>query len=156
SLKSVHQTVVLYQEVARLTQNYVIQEVVLKSDSLDIDTRLAKADQSESVLWDQQAAGREQLNQLLGRDVLTDFRIQQLTDITENSFDLVAARQKALEQRPEVRQAKLRENQAEQDLRAKKAEYIPDLSAEVNSLTFLNYGQFFPKHSTSVGLSVSW
>ncbi|PWU06030.1 MAG: hypothetical protein C5B51_13130 [Terriglobia bacterium] len=156
SMRSTHQTVVLYQELARLTQNYVIQQVALKSDSLEVETRLAKAEQSESLLLDQRTTGQEQLNQLLGRDVLTGFQIQPIADAMDDSFDLAAARQRALEQRPEVRQAKLRQTQAEQDLRAKKAEYIPDLSAEVNSLSFLNFGQFFPKQSNSVGLSVTW
>src|SRR5262249_13893702 len=130
NLRNVHQTVVLYQELARLTQNYVIREVALKSDSLEVDTRLAKAEQSESLLRDQKATGREQLNQLLGRDILTEFEIQPAAEVIDDSFDLAAARQKALEQRPEVRQAKLKQTQAEQDLRAKKAEYIPDLAAE--------------------------
>src|ERR1043166_1296856 len=153
SLRSTHQTVVLYQELARLTENYVIREVALKSDSLEVQTRLAKAEQSESVLRDQQATGKEQLNQLLGRDVLAEFRIQPVVEAGDDFVDLAAARQKALEQRPEVRQAGLRQTQAEQDLRAKKAEYIPDVAAEVNSLSFLNFGQFFPAHSTSVGVS---
>jgi outer membrane protein len=156
NLRSVHQTVVLYQELARVAQNYVIREVALKSDSLEVDTRLAKAEQSESLLLDQRASGKEQLNQLLGRDVLTEFEVELVSEISDASFDLAAARQKALEQRPEVRQAKLKQTQAEQDLRAKKAEYIPDVAAEVNSLSFLNFGQFFPAHSTSVGFSVSW
>ncbi|HJZ99469.1 MAG TPA: TolC family protein [Candidatus Solibacter sp.] len=156
NLRSVHQTVVLYQELARITQNYLVREVALKSDSLEVDTRLAKAELSESVLRDQRASGKEQLNQLLGRDVLAEFEIQPVAEVRDDSLDLAAARQKALEQRPEVRQAKLRQTQAEQDLRAKKAEYIPDVSAEVNSMSFLNFGQFFPAHSTSVGVSVSW
>ena len=156
SLRSTHQTVVLYQELARLTENYVIREVALKSDSLEVQTRLAKAEQSESVLRDQQSTGKEQLNQLLGRDVLAEFQIQPVVDVSDDLYDLVAARQKALDQRPEVRQAKLRQTQAEQDLRAKKAEYIPDVAAEVNSLSFLNFGQFFPAHSTSVGVSLTW
>jgi len=156
NLRSAHQTVMLYSEVARITQNYVVREVALKSDALDVETRLAKAEQSESLLRDQQAAGKEQLNQLLGRDILTDFNIQPVLDTIDDSFDLAAARLKALEQRPELRQAKLRQTQAEQDLRAKKAEYIPEVAAEVNSLSFLNYGEFFPAHSTSVGVSVTW
>src|SRR5262249_29702547 len=144
NLRSFHQTVVLYQELARVTQNYLIREVALKSDSLEVDTRLARAEQSESLLRDQCATGKEQLNQLLGRDVLTDFEVQPVSELTDDSFALAAARQKALEQRPEVRQAKLKQTQAEQDLRAKKAEYIPDVSAEVNSMSFVNFGQFFP------------
>ena len=154
--RSVHQTVVLYRELARITRNYVVREVALKSDALEVETRLAKAEQSESLLADQRAAGKEQLNQLLGRDVLTEFEIQPISEVSDAAFDLAEARRKALEQRPEVRQAKLRQTQAEQDLRAKKAEYIPDVAAEVNSLSFLNFGQFFPAHSASVGVSVTW
>jgi len=155
-LRSVRQQVALYQELARLTENYVAGEVVLKAELLEVQTHLAKAEQSESNLHDQEATAKEQLNQLLGRDVLTEFRVQPVLEESGETVDLVAARKRALEQRPEVRLAALRQTQAEQDLRAKKAEYIPDLSAEVNSLSFLNFGTYFPKQSLSVGLSVSW
>ena len=41
-------------------------------------------------------------------------------------------------------------------MRAKKAEYIPDISAEFNGFTLLNYGTFLPKQTTSVGLNLTW
>ena len=156
SLRSAQQTVALYRELERLTENLVAGEVVLKADFLEVQTRLAKAEQSESLLRDQEATGKEQLNQLMGRDVLTDFRVQTVLEITDDAFELENARQRALEQRPEIRQAKLRQTQAEQDLRAKKAEYIPDVGVEFNTLRFLNYGDFFPAGSNSVGIGVSW
>ena len=156
SLESAHEMVALYKELGRLTENYVAGKVVLKAELLEVQTHLAKAEQSESLLEDQRSTATEQLNQLLGRDVLTPFRVQPVLDDVSDSTDLEAARQRALEQRPEVRQAKLLETRAAQDLRAKKAEYIPDVSAELNTLNFLNYGQFFPSHSNSVGFSVSW
>jgi outer membrane protein TolC len=46
--------------------------------------------------------------------------------------------------------------QATQDLRAKKAEYIPDVAAEFNNLSFVNWGRFMPTQSMSVGVSLSW
>ena len=156
NLSTVSQTVALYQELARLTENYVAGEVVLKTELLEVQTRLAKTEQSASILEDQRASGKEQINQLLGRDILADFRVQGVLDAAADELDVVAARERALAQRPEVRQAKLRQTQAEQDLRAKKAEYIPDLAAEFNSMSFLNYGQFFPKQSLSVGFSLTW
>jgi len=155
-LRSVRQQVALYQELARLTENYVAGEVVLKAELLEVQTHLAKAEQSESELRDQEATAKEQLNQLLGRDVLSEFRVQPVLEESGETVDLVAARKLALEKRPEVRMAALRQTQAEQDLRAKKAEYIPDVSAEVNSLSFLNFGTYFPRQSLSVGISVSW
>jgi outer membrane protein TolC len=105
---------------------------------------------------DQRAAGREQLNQLMGRDILAEFQVQPVLEAMELTLDVEEARQKALQQRPELRQAQLRQVQAQQDLLAKKAEYIPDVAAEFNTLTFLNYGQFFPSHSKSIGIGVSW
>ena len=92
----------------------------------------------------------------MGRDVLTPFQVQPVLDDDAKLTNLAAARQRALEQRPEIRQAKLRQTQAEQYLRAKKAEYIPDVAAEFNTLRFVNYGQFFPTGSNSVGVNVTW
>ena len=156
SLRSVLQTEELYRELERLTENYVAGAVVLKSELLEIQTRVAKTQQTALQLRDQMATGKEQLNRLMGRDVLVDFEIQPVLEIANDEFDLDAARVRALAQRPEIRQAQLRQKQAEQDLRAKKAEYIPDIAAEFNSMTLMNYGNFLPLQNTSVGVSMSW
>lgn len=155
-LRSTTQTLALYKELMRLTENYVAGEVVLKADLLEVQTRLAKTEQSELQLRDQRAAAKEQLNLMMGRDVLTEFQVQPVLETTAELEDLEAARKLALAQRPEIRQAHLREKQAKQDLRAKQAEYLPDLAAEFNNLSFLNYGRYFPSQSTSVGVSLSW
>ena len=156
SLRSVRETTYLYQEVEKLTSNYVLQEVALKGDLLDTRTRLAKTQQQEILFKNQEAAGKEQLNQLLGREVLTEFEVQPVLEVSGDELGLEEARAQALRDRPEIRQAHLRHLQAEQDLRAKKAEYIPDISAEFNSVTLMNYGNFLPVQSMSVGLSLSW
>jgi outer membrane protein TolC len=155
-LRSVQQTLALYKELERLTENYVAGEVVLKSDLLDVQTRRARTEQSRLQLNDQRELAKEQLNRLLGRDVLTEFQVQPILEAGAELEDLDAARKSALDQRPEIREAMLRDKQAHQDLRAKKAEYLPDMAAEVNNLSFLNYGRYFPSQSTSVGVSVSW
>jgi outer membrane protein TolC len=156
SLRSVRQTAALYEEIEKLTSTYVIQQVALRGDLLQTQTRLARTQQLEVQLKNQQAAGKEQLNQLLGRDVLTEFEVQPALEATGDLPELDEARIRALRDRPEVRQAQLRQVQAEQDLRAKKAEHIPDISAEFNNLTFLNWGRFMPTQTTSVGVSLSW
>jgi outer membrane protein TolC len=156
SLRSVRETTNLYQEVETLTSNYVLQEVALKGDLLDTRTRLAKSRQQEILLRNQESAGKEQLNQLLGREVLTEFELSPVLDVSGDELGLEEARAQALRDRPEIRQAHFRHLQAEQDLRAKKAEYIPEISAEFNSVTLMNYGSFLPVQSMSVGLSLSW
>src|SRR5262249_35173575 len=108
SLRNVRQTVALYQELAKLTENYVAGEVALKADLLEIQARLAKTEDSELALFDQQTTAKEQLNRLLGRDVLTTFRVVSILDADGYELDLDAARRRAFEQRPEIRQAQLR------------------------------------------------
>jgi outer membrane protein TolC len=73
-----------------------------------------------------------------------------------SEIDLVAARRTALAQRPEMRQAHLKTMESGEELRAKRAEYIPDVSAEFNSITLLNFNPFLPGGSYSVGVSLSW
>lgn len=157
SLIATRETVKLYKEVERLTDDYVAKQAALESELLQAQASVADAEQSELALSNQEAKEKEQLNDLLGRDVLTDFTVSRIGEETSNpEIDLVAARKKALEQRPEVQQAHLKALQSEQELRAKKAEYIPDIAAEFNSISLLNFSSFLPGGTYSVGLSFSW
>jgi outer membrane protein TolC len=156
SLRSVRQTANLYEEIEKLTSRYVVQQVALRGDLLQTQTRLAKTQQLEAQLKNQQAAGKEQLNQLLGRNVLTEFEVQPPVEASGDVPSIEEARVRALRDRPEIRQAQLRHVQAEQDLRAKKAEYIPDVAVEYNNLAFLNWGRYMPSQSMSVGVSLTW
>ncbi len=156
SLRSVRETSKLYEEVEKLTSTYVLNQVALKGDLLEARTRLAKTQQLETQLLNQQATAKEQINLLLGRDVLTMFDVQPVLEAVIDERDLDEARTRALRDRPEVRQAQLRQVQAEKDLRAKKAESIPDIAAEFNDVTFLNWGRFMPTQSMSVGVSLTW
>lgn len=156
SLRSVRETAKLYQEIEDLTSRYVLQQVALKVDLLQTQTQLAKTQQLETQLQNQQAAAREQLNLLMGRDILTEFEVQPVLETAADGLDLEEARLRAVRDRPEIRQAHLRQLQAEQDMRAKKAEYIPDVAAEFNTLAFLNWGRFMPTQTMSIGVSLTW
>jgi outer membrane protein TolC len=156
SLQSVLETLKLYQELDRLTGDYVKQQAALEADALAVQVNLARTEQARMTLEDQEATAKEQLNQLLGRDVLTEFSVSSIAEAGDFETDIAAARKRAIEMRPEIRQARLRTEAAEQDVRAKRAEYIPDISADFNSLTLLNFNQFIPSHFTGVGVSVSW
>ena len=89
--------------------------------------------------------------------MITDFTVTPIEDVASNpEIDLAAARKKALSQRSEVEQTRLKVLQSQQELRAKRAEYIPDIAAEFNSLTLLNFNSFLPGGTYSVGVSLSW
>ena len=157
SLVAMDETIKLYKEVERLTQDYVLKQTALESELLQTQATLADAEESELALSNQQAKAKEQLNDLLGRDVLTDFRVAPIAEENGNpEVDLVAARKKALAQRPEIQQARLKVEQSNQEVRAKRAEYIPEISAEFNSISLVNFNSFLPGGSYSVGLSLSW
>src|SRR6185503_2775524 len=70
--------------------------------------------------------------------------------------DLAAARTRALDQRPEIREAHLRVQQAEVDKRVKKSEYIPDVSVAFTYASPRNFDKYIPKNFAAAGVAVSW
>ncbi len=149
----------LYRELDRVTGEYVIQQVVLKTEHMDVQTRFAKAEYELMTIQNQLLAQKEQLNHLLGRDVRTEFAVSSADETAlavMRETDLVSARERALEHRPEIREARLRIGQAKLDKRIKKSEFIPDVSLTVNYATTFSYSNFVPRSLSGVGVSVEW
>lgn len=145
----------LYRELDRLTDSYLLEQAALKSDSLEVKMRLAKAEYQSVVLSNGLATQKESLNVLLGRDVHMPFRVSDAPEETVFTYDIQAAERHALKQRPEVKAAALKEREAEYDRRLKKAEYIPDLSLTARYVS--NYNILFNPNSIGVaGFYLSW
>jgi outer membrane protein TolC len=155
ALRTSEETIKLYRELDRVTGDYVVQQVALKAEGLEVKTRLAKAEYDAQELNDQLASQKEKLNQLLGRDIHTDFTVSPTPAFTRYEVDVVEARAQALAQRPEIQEAQLKLKQAEYDRRSKKAEYIPDVSLSFNYVTPQNVN-FVPRQIATVGVSLSW
>ncbi|MEN3334278.1 MAG: hypothetical protein V7641_3643 [Blastocatellia bacterium] len=153
---SLQEAIRLYRELDRVTLDYVAQQVSLKSDSLEVKTRLAKAEYESLNLANQFATEKEQLNNLLGRDVRADFKVSAVADATDVGLDLVSARNRALGQRPEVRTARLKIQEAEIDRRIKKSEYLPDVSLGFTYLGLRNFGDVIPQNFANLGVTVKW
>jgi outer membrane protein TolC len=156
ALENVRDEVKSYRELDRVTGEFVLQQVVLKSDHLQVQTRLAKAEYEALDLTNRLSTQKEQLNKLLGRDVLTDFSVSPVADATVFESDISASRRRALEQRPEISEARLRIEQAKLDKRLKKSEYIPDVSVGFTALSLRNFDEVVPKNIASVGVVMSW
>src|SRR6267142_2257209 len=156
ALENVRDEVKSYRELDRVTSEFVVQQVVLKSDHLQVQTRLAKAEYEAVDLTNRLSTQKEQLNKLLGRDLLTDFSVSPVADATLFEYDISASRNRALEQRPELREARLKIEQAKLDKRLKKSEYIPDVSVGFTSLSLRNFDEVVPKNIASVGVVMSW
>jgi outer membrane protein len=156
ALDSVRQALEFYRELERVTGDYVVQQVALKAEELDVKTRLAKTETEALTAGNQLATLKEQLNQLIGRDIGTDFRVSPVPELTSLELDVVAARSRALEYRPEIREARLRVKQAELDKRVKKSEYIPDVSLAMTYVSPRNFDSFVPRSFAAVGVQVNW
>ena len=156
ALDSVREAVKSYKELNKVTGDYVVQQVVLKSDYLVVQTRLAKAEYEELELGTQLATQKEQLNSLLGREVSADFEVADVPSLMTVEVDLAAARKIALERRPELELARVSVERATLDRRIKKSEYIPDVSAGFVYLTARNFDPTVPKNFANVGVVVKW
>jgi outer membrane protein len=156
ALDSLLEAIRYYRELDRVMGDNVAQQVSLKADSLEVKTRLARAEYAALNLTNQLATAKEQLNNQLGRDVRTEFRVSAVPDVNGFDADLALARSRALEQRPEVREVRLKVKQAEVDRRIKKSEYIPEVSLGFTYMSFRNFEQVVPKNSASIGVVVKW
>jgi outer membrane protein TolC len=154
-VEATREAVTTLEEVQRVTTQYVAEKTVLRGDALEVDARLAKARYELSVAENGLATLREHLNQLLGRDLGTRFRVASIPEEDTTDLTLEAAREKASQDRPEVRQARLKEKQEEYDRRIAKAEYIPDLSLSVR-YQGLNNVRVLPENVATAGFYLTW
>ena len=156
ALDSLQASLPYYQESHRLALENHRKETILQSELLNSDAQLLKIQNAISDANDKVASTSEQLNDLMGRDIHTQFRV---TAIGEADTDLAtseAMEAQALHNRPDVKKAKLQVQQAAYDARAKKAEYIPDVSLAFDYYTTANFENVLPSNLGTVGLSLRW
>jgi outer membrane protein len=146
----------LDRELQRLMQQNVLQKTALKSDEMDAEAKLAQEEYNQVMLGNALETQKEQLNELLGRDVRTAFSVGAAPEPTIAEMDLESARAKALAARPELRQSRLGVEQAELNRRVTKADYIPDVSFTVRDITLGNASTLLPGNIASAGILVSW
>lgn len=155
ALDSASAAVKQYQETDRVVLDYIAQRSVLKSSSLDVKAKLAQAQYQVVQLNDTLQTQKEKLNNLLGRDLDTPFHTEQVPAIQYEEADLKVARQTALTQRPEVKEAEIDTHRAEYDRRLAKAQYIPDIGAAFHYMTPFNTA-ILPQNIASAGFEMRW
>jgi outer membrane protein len=155
ALSSTEHAIALYRELDRTLQERVAQKVALRADALDVKLQLAQEELTRTTQRNTLASQKEQLNQLLGRDVATDFDVEEVPTVSGLDIDLAAARAHALESRPDVREARLKLTQAQLDRRMTAAERIPDVSLAASYVSNFNI-DVLPRNLATVGIRVSW
>jgi outer membrane protein len=155
ALEATQSLVKQYEETDRVATQYLGQESMLKSDSLEAKAKLAQSRYQVVQLRDTLQTQKEQLNELLARDLDTPFRTEQVPPITPAEMDLKTARSTALQQRPEVKEAEIDTHRAEYDRKLSRAKYIPDIGAAIHYLDPINTA-FLPQNILSAGLELKW
>lgn len=148
-------TVKALMELSNVTGQRLAQLTVLESDSLTVNAKLKQTRYQLLTTQDAFEVQKQNLNRLLGRDLRTPFSVemQMFGELAE--WDLEAARKQALEQRPELREARLQTKIAAMDVRRERAKYIPDISFQVGYLGFQNVN-FLPQSAGTVGFVLQW
>jgi len=155
ALDAAADTVKQYQETDRVVLDYLAQHSVLKSSSLEVKAKLAQAQyqviQLNNTLQDQ----KERLNFLMGRDLYVPFRTVQVPSEQAEEIDLKLARQTALSQRPEVKEAEIDTRRADYDRKIAKSQYIPDLGAAFHYTSPFNTS-ILPTNIAAAGFEMRW
>ena len=156
TLDSLEASLPYYQESQRLAGENLKRETVLESDLLGSEAQLLKTQNAVKDAEDQVATACERLNDLMGRDIHTQFRVASISNADSELETPEAMEAQALQNRPELKKAKLQVQQADFDARAKKAEYIPDVSLAFNYFTTAGLENALPSNIAVAGMSVNW
>jgi outer membrane protein TolC len=145
------------EDVDGLTSRYLTEGRVLRSESLEVKARLARERQrleaSESDLDTQ----HERLNQLLGRDLATPYRVATPSELVASRYEipLEDARQRAIANRPEIKKSSLTIARAETGRKIADSQWIPDVTVGASYTRNINY-QVIPKEVATAFVTLSW
>ena len=155
ALESEEALVKEYEETNRVAGDYLSKESILKSDVLEVKAQLAQAKQQLVTTHNNLTTQKEHFNDLLGRDLDTPFRTQPVPPASLDEMDLKTARETALRQRPELKEAKINLDRAGYDRSLAKSEYIPGIGAQLQYFTPFNT-QLLPQNILSAGIKMTW
>lgn len=154
-IDSMQASIKQYQELDRITMQYVSEQVALKSENLEVKAKLAREQLNLLKAQDKRQTAKETLNDLLGRALKTEFRTAAVAPVTPAEEDLELAEAKALEQNPQVAEAVIGVKQATNARQLAKSQYIPDLSFSVQYSSPFGY-DFVPQNVANAGFEFRW
>lgn len=142
-------------ELERFVADNVDQGTTLESDLLEVRAKLAKQKHDLATLESSYEGTKEKLNVALGRDVSTDFTITSVPEAAAPALSLAELQAQALKHRPEVCQAALKTQIANDDVRSKRSESTPDVSLGVTYSRQQNI-DVIPQQLITAGVILTW
>lgn len=155
ALAAAEESLGLAREVERVVGERLRAQKALEVDEIEARAPLSRADSAAFSSRNTVITQKEQLNLLLGRDVGTDFRVAPVSEQPAYPGDLEAARSRARELQPALKEAQLKVTQAEFAWRLAKAEFLPDLGFQANYVSPYS-SDFLPRNIFSIGFFLQW
>jgi len=155
ALQSTQESIDFYQSLAKVVGDKVKQKTALEYELLDTEAKLAKAEYDALKQRNTLLSEKERLNELMGRDIYTPFTVTASLTADETIPDAEKAHALAMEQRPDVKEVRLRLRQAQYELDLRQAEYLPDLDLLASYNKSANTS-LIPDQSFYVGLVARW
>jgi outer membrane protein TolC len=143
------------EELDRVVRGYVEREVVLAGDHLAVRTERARVDQAMLVLRHLESTLKERINALIGRALDTPFTIADEFPAAPPAYRLDEAVARARAARPALREAALRVQQAEEDVRLTERKRIPEVGVAFSFARLFNV-EVLPPTFAAVGLVANW
>jgi outer membrane protein TolC len=155
ALDAARENVKALRETERTTDEYVAQKAALPYQASAVKSQLAQAELQVVTLEDTMQTQKENLNDLMGRDITSDYRLSGVPDALPEETSLEAARATAAANRTEIKQASFKIDQAVFARRLEKANYIPQVGIQ-----YLFFSPFtvegLPSNINTVGINVKW
>ena len=155
AIEAIQASIKQYKELDRITAQYVAEQVALKSENLEVKAKLADEEYKLLQYQDKLASAKETLNNLLGRDINTQFHALDVTELSSVEENLPAAQAQALAQNPKVKEAEITVQQANNARRLAKSQYLPDLGVSFHYLSPFGVN-FVPTNVMALGLEFNW
>jgi outer membrane protein TolC len=144
-----------YKELYRVAREQQDARTAFEADTLAVQAELARRQYVGTAARNQQATATQQLGILIGRDIDPALTFVPAEGLPRLEIDLASAQARAVKQRPEIREAELKVQQAQQGVEAKRAERIPEIGLTVRFLGLHNI-EVLPSTVTAAGLQLSW
>ncbi|MBM3461246.1 MAG: TolC family protein [Armatimonadetes bacterium] len=149
------ETLKFFRELEKIVVDRYEQKTALLSEVLEVRKHVASSEvevlQAEAAL----ATDKQNLNLLLARDVHTAYRVREMGEGKLTGKSMAELEQIALQMRPQIRQAKLRVEQAKLEKRLAAAQYSPDVNLSLTYIRPYNVG-LLPDKIVTVGAELTW
>ena len=157
TLRATNASIAFYRELVKLVDNYVKQEVAQEYELLDTQARLARAEHSARSQNNALITQKERLNNLMGRDPKTPFRVSEEPPAARAGYPSMAdAESIAIAQRPDVQEKILKLRQAETGASASPRPTTSRRSTSSCSSPSSSTSTSCPQTNWIVGLQLRW